>query len=114
MKSSGGIALSGSSVELRPDPDLLRPVDIPVLRGDCRRLQLATGWEPTIDLDTTLAGIDEEVTRLRINFATLATDAWASMVTLDGEEIDPHWIARHAVHDPTHHLLDIERLRNAL
>ena len=67
-----------------------------------------------VDVDATLARIDEEVTLLGVSFAALAPDAWASMVVLDGEEIDPHWIARHAVHDPTHHLLDIERLRNAL
>jgi hypothetical protein len=67
-----------------------------------------------VDLDATLARIDEEVTLLRMSFAALATDAWASMVVLDGEEIDPHWIARHTAHDPTHHLLDIERLRKAL
>jgi len=33
---------------------------------------------------------------------------------LDGDEIGPHWIARHAVHDATHHLLDVRRLCDAL
>lgn len=47
-----------------------------------------------VNLDATLARIDEEVTRLRMSFAALATDAWASTVILDGEEIDPHWIER--------------------
>jgi hypothetical protein len=49
--------------------------------------------EPTVadedvagqQLDVTLARIDEEVTRLRMSFAALATDAWASMVILDSE-----------------------------
>ena len=67
-----------------------------------------------VDLNATLSRIDEEVTLLRVSFNALAPNGWASMVVLDGEDIDPHWIARHAVHDPTHHLLDIERLRNAL
>jgi hypothetical protein len=58
--------------------------------------------------------IDEEVTLLRMKFGALFTDAWASTVVLDNKDIDPHWIVRHAVHDPTHHLLDIERLRKAL
>jgi hypothetical protein len=33
---------------------------------------------------------------------------------VDGDELDVHWIARHAVHDSTHHLDDIARLRAAL
>ena len=49
-----------------------------------------------------------------MSFAVLTADGWASTVVLDGVEIDPHWIARHAVHDPTRHLIDIQRLRNAL
>jgi GDP-4-dehydro-6-deoxy-D-mannose reductase len=36
------------------DADLLRPVDVPVLRGDHAKLTAATGWEPEIDLGTTL------------------------------------------------------------
>ncbi|MDQ1437920.1 MAG: GDP-4-dehydro-6-deoxy-D-mannose reductase [Acidimicrobiaceae bacterium] len=37
------------------DPDLLRPADVPVLRGDPGRLVEATGWHPEISLDQTLA-----------------------------------------------------------
>jgi len=33
---------------------------------------------------------------------------------VDGDRVDLHWIARHAVHDPTHHLRDVARLRAAL
>ena len=39
---------------------------------------------------------------------------WHSIVMLDGINVDPHWIVRHAVHDSTHHLFDIEHLRSAL
>ncbi len=39
------------------DPDLLRPVDVPVLRGDHQRLTKATGWEPEIPLDETLVDL---------------------------------------------------------
>ena len=35
-----------------PIPALQRPVDIPVLVGDNTALRAATGWEPTIPLDT--------------------------------------------------------------
>jgi GDP-4-dehydro-6-deoxy-D-mannose reductase len=42
------------------DPELLRPVDIPVLRGDHTRLTKATGWEPEIPIDRTLADLLED------------------------------------------------------
>lgn len=67
-----------------------------------------------IDLDVVLARIEEEATLLSTNFSVLSEDQWASTVVLDGEEIDPHWIARHSLHDATHHILDVERLRRAL
>jgi len=51
------VALAERPMALVPDPDLLRPVDTPVLRGDPRRLHEATGWEPTISLDQTLADV---------------------------------------------------------
>jgi GDP-4-dehydro-6-deoxy-D-mannose reductase len=41
-------------VEIAIDPGRLRPSDLPVLVGDPARLKAATGWEPRIDLDTTL------------------------------------------------------------
>lgn len=46
------------------DPALLRPVDIPILRGDASALRAATGWQPSVDLDTTLRDVvDEAVAR---------------------------------------------------
>ena len=44
-------------MELVPDPDLARPVDIPVLLGDCSKLSADTGWERSIPLSTTLADL---------------------------------------------------------
>ena len=49
------IACSRADLELRVDPDRVRAVDLPVLLGDPGRLHAATGWEPAIDLTTTLA-----------------------------------------------------------
>ena len=40
-----------------PDPSLVRPVEVPVLRGDPGRLDGATGWTPEITLDQTLADV---------------------------------------------------------
>ena len=51
------LALGQVEAELVTDPTLLRPVDIPVLRGDRSKLTRATGWEPTISLDQTLADV---------------------------------------------------------
>jgi len=51
------LELADSDLELRPDPDLVRPVDIPVLLGDPSRLEKQTGWRPRIDIDTTLADV---------------------------------------------------------
>jgi GDP-4-dehydro-6-deoxy-D-mannose reductase len=48
-------ALAAVEVELVPDPELMRPVDVPVFVGDATRLYDATGWAPQIPLQTTLA-----------------------------------------------------------
>jgi GDP-4-dehydro-6-deoxy-D-mannose reductase len=41
-------------MHLEADPDLQRPVDVPVLRGDPTRLQQATGWKPEISIEQSL------------------------------------------------------------
>src|ERR1700677_4686659 len=51
------LALAHAALELVIDPDLVRPVDVPVLRGDAGLLQATTGWAPTIPLATTLADV---------------------------------------------------------
>lgn len=54
------LELAGVDLELVPDPELVRPVDVPLLCGDPQRLRAATGWEPTFDLDRTLRDVLEE------------------------------------------------------
>jgi len=51
------LARAGSSVRLVPDASLMRPVEVPVLRGDPGRLTGATGWVPEVTLDQTLADV---------------------------------------------------------
>jgi GDP-4-dehydro-6-deoxy-D-mannose reductase len=51
------LELAGAEVTLEADPALIRPVDVPVLRGSAERLRAATGWEPHIPLATTLADV---------------------------------------------------------
>jgi hypothetical protein len=68
----------------------------------------------SIDIDLALLGIEQESISLLDSISGLSPSQWSAMATLDGTPVDPHWIIRHAVHDSTHHLLDIERLRLAL
>jgi GDP-4-dehydro-6-deoxy-D-mannose reductase len=44
-------------MHLEVDPDRLRPVDLPALQGDPSRLRAATGWQPEIPLEQTLADV---------------------------------------------------------
>ncbi len=60
------VALAERPMALVPDPDLVRPVDTPVLRGDPTKAQEATGWVPAISLGQTLADVlDDWRKRLR-------------------------------------------------
>ncbi len=49
---------------LEPDPDLQRPVDIPLLLGDCSKLRRDTGWTPEIPLEQTLRDLLDDRRRL--------------------------------------------------
>lgn len=60
------ISLATIPMELVTDPDLERPVDIPVLLGDNARIHADTGWEPQIPLATTLRDLlDDQRRRVR-------------------------------------------------
>ena len=48
------ISMAKIPMRLEADPELQRPVDIPVLLGDSSRLREDTGWEPQIPLEQTL------------------------------------------------------------
>jgi len=54
------VALASTPMQLEPDPELQRPVETPVLRGDPTRVHDTTGWSPEIDLETTLQDILNE------------------------------------------------------
>jgi GDP-4-dehydro-6-deoxy-D-mannose reductase len=55
--ADGLLGLAGTSLELETDPTLVRPVEVPVLRGDPTRLVEATGWKPEVPLEQTLADV---------------------------------------------------------
>lgn len=51
------IRLANVQVTIEPDPEKVRPSEIPVLIGDNTKLRAATGWTPTIPLSQTLQDI---------------------------------------------------------
>lgn len=59
------VRMARRPIELRPDPALMRPADLPVLRGDASKLQAATGWAPEIPIEQTLADLLDDL-RARI------------------------------------------------
>lgn len=46
-------------IEVESDPARCRPADIPLLRGDPRRLRRATGWQPCYAMSETIADLLE-------------------------------------------------------
>jgi hypothetical protein len=67
-----------------------------------------------VDIDGALTGLSAEADQLGDALAAARPSDWQSIVIVGDEPHDLHWIARHAVHDATHHLRDVERLRAAL
>ncbi len=55
--ATGLLDLAGTTLALETDPALMRPVEVPVLRGDPARLTAATGWKPDIPLEQTLEDV---------------------------------------------------------
>jgi GDP-4-dehydro-6-deoxy-D-mannose reductase len=51
------IGLARCEVAIHPDPERMRPADIPLAIGDPRRFHEATGWVPEIPLERTLADL---------------------------------------------------------
>ncbi|MGH9033044.1 MAG: GDP-mannose 4,6-dehydratase [Acidimicrobiia bacterium] len=51
------VRLSEHSLRITVDPDLVRPVDVPRLVGDPSKLRAATGWDPVVPLERTIADV---------------------------------------------------------
>lgn len=51
------LSLSTAQITQVIDENLMRPIDLPVLRGSYAKLRAATGWEPEIHLDETLTAV---------------------------------------------------------
>ncbi len=55
------VGMARRPIRLVTDPALLRPVDLPVLRGDATKLRAATGWEPHIPIEQTVADLLDDM-----------------------------------------------------
>jgi len=51
------LALMDVDAKLEVDPALVRPVEVPMLVGDARKLRAATGWAPRLSLDTIIEDV---------------------------------------------------------
>jgi hypothetical protein len=61
-----------------------------------------------------LSGIGTEARALRDRLGEMAEAPWRWTAIIGADEVDAHWVCRHAVHDASHHLGDVRRLREAL
>ncbi len=55
LETLAGLALAGRKVEVFVDPARVRSVDQPLLVADPAKLKAATGWEPQLSIEQTLA-----------------------------------------------------------
>ncbi|MCC6653341.1 MAG: GDP-mannose 4,6-dehydratase [Candidatus Eisenbacteria bacterium] len=53
------LSLTKLKIEVKEDPARLRPSDVPILLGDNSKFVKATGWQPTIKFEQTLADMLE-------------------------------------------------------
>lgn len=53
------IELSGVEIRVNVDKERFRPVDVPFIEADISKLKADTGWEPSIPMEASLAGIIE-------------------------------------------------------
>ncbi|MGZ4759835.1 MAG: GDP-mannose 4,6-dehydratase, partial [Acidimicrobiales bacterium] len=51
------LSMASYPMRLEEDPNLQRPVETPVLRGDPTRVHKTTGWTPEIDMEQTLSDL---------------------------------------------------------
>ncbi|MFH1424477.1 MAG: GDP-mannose 4,6-dehydratase [archaeon] len=53
------LGMSDAKIEVKEDPERMRPSDVQILLGDNTKFCKQTGWKPEIDFDTTLKDILE-------------------------------------------------------
>ena len=48
------LSLAKKEIRVETDPARMRPVDVPVIEADIRKLQACTGWRTEIPLEKTI------------------------------------------------------------
>jgi GDP-4-dehydro-6-deoxy-D-mannose reductase len=48
------LSMTDKKIEVRQDPDRMRPSDVEVLQGDCSKFKKQTGWKQTIPFEKTM------------------------------------------------------------
>lgn len=48
------LSISDTKIEVKQDPARMRPSDVEILLGDCKKFRKETGWEPEIPFEKTL------------------------------------------------------------
>jgi GDP-4-dehydro-6-deoxy-D-mannose reductase len=51
------LAESQAPIEVQPSPDLMRPIDVPLVTCDPGKLRACTGWSPSIPISQTMSDI---------------------------------------------------------
>ena len=68
-----------------------------------------------VDLAAARERLRDEANSLARSLAEVPSDSWPRFtVGFSGDVVDLGWIGRHALHDATHHLHDVSRIRVAL
>ncbi len=63
-----------------------------------------------LDPERVLASLEKRAVAIAVRAAKAVPDHWSRTGSLGGEAVDAGWILRHAVHDASHHLKDIDRI----
>jgi len=69
---------------------------------------------PSTTFAESVARLEHNALRMDDEVAHLTPSQWGRTVELEGETVDTEWVVRHAVHDASHHLMDIGRGIHAL
>jgi GDP-4-dehydro-6-deoxy-D-mannose reductase len=48
------LSMTKKKIEIRQDPERMRPSDVEILQGDCSKFKKKTGWKPTIPFEKTI------------------------------------------------------------
>jgi hypothetical protein len=64
---------------------------------------------PSVTFAEAVARLEANALRMDDAVAHLTPNQWERTVVLGGDTVDTEWVVRHAVHDSSHHLMDIGR-----